>query len=465
MKVGKKALLTCASLVGLSGAAIAFAVAQQSASSREQGTIVSTAAGTPASSPLSAPSSGLASAPPAVAAGAPSPAYTLAFADEFNGTQVDQNDWYFRITGRYTDGYNRRENVTEEGGALKIRYDYEDVSGDGVPDFTAGGVISRHLFGYGYYEVRARLHTTSTGLHTSFWSMGILANKPGIGSDPLIAQDINNGVFPENNQLYEIDGFEHDSPDTMDQGTNKQSSNATTRRAGGKSSAQLGINFADWNVYGFDYQPDATRFYLNGVLTYTIDNTTNAYVFAPANLWLTALMYFSNPTPGVLPGGSEFDYFRFYNKPSPGTNRLGNANFDALRSTIPLWIPGGWIEGYDKPASAISEADHYDGTRSLLHQSTSAYLVTTKQNLTYLPNGSYTLSAWVKSSGGQSQARMRVLNSGVAERYVDIPQTSAWTQITIPNVIVSNGKATIAFTSNAAANQWLKVDNVSFREQ
>lgn len=59
---------------------------------------------------------------------------------------------------------------------------------------------------------------------------------------------------------------------------------------------------------------------------------------------------------------------------------------------------------------------------------------------------------------------MRVLNYGGAEQYADIPAASGWTQVTINNVHVTNGKATVAFSSIAGANQWLLVDDVSFSD-
>jgi hypothetical protein len=38
-------------------------------------------------------------------------------------------------------------------------------------------------------------------------------------------------------------------------------------------------------------------------------------------------------------------------------------------------------------------------------------------------------------------------------------------QISIANVNVTNGSATVAFTSQASAGQWLEVDKVSFAQQ
>jgi hypothetical protein len=90
--------------------------------------------------------------------------------------------------------------------------------------------------------------------------------------------------------------------------------------------------------------------------------------------------------------------------------------------------------------------------------------VTTKQNLKFIPNGTYRLTARVKSSGGQTQALMRVLNYGGTERTVTLPTTNSWTLVTIDNIAVTSKSATIAFTSTAGANQWIKVDDVKFTQ-
>ncbi|MEV6716274.1 hypothetical protein AB0M48_30040 [Lentzea sp. NPDC051208] len=388
---------------------------------------------------------------------------TPTYADEFNDSTVNANDWYYRITGPYRGGYMTSSAVSESGGALRFSYSKRDVNGDGVQDFVSGGVISRKLFGYGYYEVRARLYSGSAPLHTSFWSMGLRRNMTGAGGDTRINDDIDASQLPENNQLFEIDGFEHNSPDRLDHGNYPQSEGTIMKRSGYKTGAEREVNYADWNVYGYEYTPQEIKFFINGDLSFTIDNVATNYQYAPMNHWLTALPY--DPVAGttVAAGSSDFDYFRFYSRPLKGTNLLGNPSFDALPKTNPgAWIVPGWIESYDKPASMIATDDVVDGSRSLKHSSTSAYTVTTKQNLTFIPNGTYTLTAKVKSSGGQTQAMARVMGYGGVERTVAIPATNTWTQVTIPNVNVTNGSATVAFTSNAAANQWLRVDQASF---
>ncbi|MFF0223338.1 hypothetical protein [Streptomyces sp. NPDC004629] len=386
---------------------------------------------------------------------------TPAFADEFDGTSVDTTSWYHRITGPYVGGYETADSVTESSGALHLNFSQRDVTGDGTPDYVSGGIISKRLFGYGYYETRAKLYTGNVPLHTSFWSMGLRRGITGAGGDPAIDQDIANGTAPENNQLFEIDGFEHTSPNWLDLGNAAQSQGTSVVRMGGRSGAQLGIDFGDWNVYGYEYTPAATNFYVNGQLKLSIDNAATKYQFNPMNAWLTALPYYPSGT--VVPGSSDFDYFRYWNKTLPGANLLGNASFDALPTSNPATstVPG-WLESYDTAASSIATDKVVDGTRSLIQSSTSNYTVSTKQNLTLIPNGTYTLTAKVQSSGGQAQALMRVLNHGGAEASVPVPTTSTWTQITIPNVSVTNHSATIAFTSVATAGQWLRVDAVNF---
>jgi hypothetical protein len=391
--------------------------------------------------------------------------YALAYADEFNATTLNTNDWYYRIADSYAGGYVRSQNVSLDGASLRLKFGYEDANGDGTPDYTGGGVMSRNNFGYGYYETQAKLFNGTTGLHSSFWSMGIRRDIAGAGGDPHINQDIDAGAQPENNQLYEIDGFEHDSPDRLDMGDYKQSTQTTKHRRGASSGAGLGINYGDWNVYGFDYTPDYTKFYVNGDLKFTIDNTTNGYVFTPQTFWLTALRTANASNLGALPGYSVFDYFRYYNRPMIGANLLGNGSFDATpNNAFALGNPPGWLENYDKSASSLVTDDFYNGTRSLIQTAASNFTVTTKQNLKFIPNGTYRLTARVKSSGGQSTAAMRALNSGTAEKRLDIAATNNWTLITIDNVVVSNGQATIAFTSIGSANQWLKIDDVQFAQ-
>ncbi|WP_239004528.1 hypothetical protein [Paenibacillus tepidiphilus] len=94
--------------------------------------------------------------------------------------------------------------------------------------------------------------------------------------------------------------------------------------------------------------------------------------------------------------------------------------------------------------------------------SDTAYSASMYQNVTGLPNGTYTLKAWVKSGGGQSVAQLFVKNYGGTEKNAAINYSmSNWTEITIPNIAVTNGSAQIGVYSVANAGNWLRVDDWS----
>jgi hypothetical protein len=90
-----------------------------------------------------------------------------------------------------------------------------------------------------------------------------------------------------------------------------------------------------------------------------------------------------------------------------------------------------------------------------------------KQHLQYIPNGTYSLTAMVKSSGGQTEAAMRVLNQSSTEiARVDIPMTSTWQQITINNInITDNGTWIACSSSDSVGGKYVLIDDVVFKAQ
>ena len=86
----------------------------------------------------------------------------------------------------------------------------------------------------------------------------------------------------------------------------------------------------------------------------------------------------------------------------------------------------------------------------------------TYQYLSGLTNGNYTLSAWVRSGGGQNSAYLALKNCGSAEQRTDIPvSASGWIRIVIP-VAVTNNQCTISINSDANAGNWINVDDLTF---
>jgi hypothetical protein len=87
------------------------------------------------------------------------------------------------LPGPGYDGLNLARNVRVADGHLIVVAKHEIV--DGKPAHTGGGVISKHRFGYGYYECRSQPFMAGRGVHTAFW-------QRGMGG-------------PENNSIFEID--------------------------------------------------------------------------------------------------------------------------------------------------------------------------------------------------------------------------------------------------------------------
>jgi hypothetical protein len=145
-------------------------------------------------------------------------------------------------------------------------------------------------------------------------------------------------------------------------------------------------------------------------------------------------------------------------------------NYDPLQTNQYIGIPTGWTEtttgGYAQ--SGYGSTSHSSGGIYGVHYGNNAYTADTNQTLTNLPNGNYTLSAWVKSSGGQTSASLYVNGNGSAARSVSLTSATpgswsgAWTLVVIPDVVVSNGTAKIGFASNAGAGKWLQFDDVVF---
>ncbi|MFF5721975.1 arabinogalactan endo-beta-1,4-galactanase [[Kitasatospora] papulosa] len=114
-------------------------------------------------------------------------------------------------------------------------------------------------------------------------------------------------------------------------------------------------------------------------------------------------------------------------------------------------------------AASFTEAGGHGGSTRLSHWSASAYKVETYQYLSGLTDGTYTLSAWVRSGGGQKSAYLALRNCGSAEQRTDLPPTAngAWIRL-VTSVKVTGGACTISLNSDAHAGEWANFDDITF---
>ena len=157
--------------------------------------------------------------------------------------------------------------------------------------------------------------------------------------------------------------------------------------------------------------------------------------------------------------------------PAPaGGNLVSNAGFEA--DNAPVGLPSGWQTTTGQGTN--DNADYteaypgaHTGTYHGTHYRPSAYEVYTYQVINNLPNGTYSLSAWMKSSGGQRLAQLQAKGFGGKALAADAPATpdGQWVQVTIPGIQVSNGQCEIGFYSQAGQGQWLYFDDVALVAQ
>ena len=373
----------------------------------------------------------------------PAPDYELLFADEFDGVRVNERDWSFRTgarTGTGIDGLNLARNVRLADGHLIVAVKHETVGGQ--PANTGGGLISRHRFGYGYYECRSQPFMAGRGVHTAFW-------QRGLGG-------------PDNNSIFEIDSHEIDSTQAMacnnlyvDVSTKGYLELAWPHRA----QVPLALPPDRWWIDAYEYTPDGVVFYDQGRVVARADFPD---LVAQQNVWLTALNGVGKVDSDQQPGETRFDYFRFYARDYPGANLLGNGGFEYNQDKIDLQRPVAWREDGDVAASRVVRGGAAQGDFKLRHEGDRAYAVTTAQTLQFIRNGDYELRARVRRGGTQAVARLRVSDFGGAELAVEIPVTDPWTEVRLPRIPVSNHGVTVSIVSAAGAGDWLEVDEVQF---
>jgi hypothetical protein len=138
-----------------------------------------------------------------------------------------------------------------------------------------------------------------------------------------------------------------------------------------------------------------------------------------------------------------------------GNNYALNPSFEADRVTMAQ--PAGWTTS--GTASSNVTGGHTGRWKWQL-SATAPYQSSLAQTLTGLPDGTYTLAAWIESSGGQSVAQLFARGFGGAEMDASVGSPIAsWSHIVISGIVVTNGTCEIGLQTTASANQWLNVDD------
>ena len=147
-------------------------------------------------------------------------------------------------------------------------------------------------------------------------------------------------------------------------------------------------------------------------------------------------------------------------------NYIHNPEFEADRIVVPK--PVGWdvsdnVEGAANANLSTKSFRPYAGNYVWQQKASSYYTASLKQVITDLPNGSYTLKAWVRSSGGQNICDIYAKNYvGPELAYSAKTAIGSWTQVTVSNnIAVTNGQCEVGVYSDSPANNWVQIDNLT----
>ena len=228
---------------------------------------------------------------------APPAAYRLVWQDEFDGTVLDEAKWQYRTDTRYWST-QLPANVNVSNGMLNLRLNKETMGG---VDYTAGGIISRDLFRYGYYEALMKV-PPGGGWHTSFWMMK--ANRPDTDTVAI-----------------ELDVLENDSVTPLKYGVNVHRHLPTPHVTFGSKTVSTPSLSAGFHLLGCEFTAATIKYFFDGTLVQTVDATQFSH--ADMNIWLTSIAAPLGGTISVddtrLPAVAQFDYVRFY-EPCPAPN-------------------------------------------------------------------------------------------------------------------------------------------------
>ncbi|MFD0670899.1 glycosyl hydrolase family 28 protein [Cohnella sp. GCM10027633] len=142
-------------------------------------------------------------------------------------------------------------------------------------------------------------------------------------------------------------------------------------------------------------------------------------------------------------------------EPAVQTNVLDNPGFETGNDS-------GWSQ-YSNVGSAyqVQYGGTIYGNYKLVHTSSAAFKQKTYQTVS-VPNGNYTASVKLRSTGGQNALHLYAKGYGSSAELQAVAggaAFSSWTELTIPNIPVTNGQVELGIWTDGNAGNWAAFDD------
>jgi hypothetical protein len=216
--------------------------------------------------------------------------YQLVYTDDFSGTALDSSNWGYRQNSNTSES-----NVTVSGGQLHLNMTRVSTS-TGLDGYRGAGIVSKQKFGYGYYEVTAKLTNDNGGWHPSFWTQ----IWDGQAAKPVY-----------NTQFTEMDIFEKESATDLNAGyyTWNDTSSGDAQLFRSSRVSLPGDNYSAFHTYGALYGPTSMTFYRDGVNEGSVTYTTASVPNSPMALWLSTIPLHQPDLDSSQPVGHSYGSF------------------------------------------------------------------------------------------------------------------------------------------------------------
>lgn len=265
---------------------------------------------TTGSNPTATPVSPTATPQATVAPTPGSGSYELVWSDEFNGTDIDLNNWTYDI-GYGSNGWgnaelqwytNEPENARVENGTLIIEARKERFRGQ---QYTSARLKTQGLHSWTYGRIEARIKVPyGQGIWPAFWTLG---------------DNIETVGWPQSGEL---DIMEHigSEPATV-YGTVHGPGYSGADGVGGSYTLPSGGLTDDYHVYAVEWEPNEIRWYIDNIhyATVTPDDVPGEWVF-DHNFFIIMNVAVGGYWPGepdettVFPQRMYVDYVRVYQR-------------------------------------------------------------------------------------------------------------------------------------------------------